>query len=125
MEGDSGPYIMYTNARALSILEKTDTTKYDHSSLNIDTFNDVEIELVKHLYKYNDIVSISTKRYSPNFICSYLYELSQLFNKFYNEEVILHENEKILEKKLAITKSVQLVLVNGLYLLGIEAPQRM
>lgn len=120
-EGNSGPYLQYTYARTRSVIgksnEKPASQKYDAD------FSDSESELLRLFVHFPEVVENAAKTYSPNLICNYLFNLAQVFNKFYNNQRIIGSvNEDF---RLTLTFSVGQIIKNGLYLLGIEAPEKM
>jgi len=126
-EGDSGPYIVYTYARAKSILAKAkNIDSIVYSITKDDLNNDSEIALVKWLYTFPEVVEKSCIEYSPNYLCAYLYELAQRFNSFYKNNPVLNaKNKGTKNSRLILTQSSAQVLKNGLYLLGIKTVERM
>ncbi len=131
-KGFTGPYIQYTHARAASLLEKAGYVANPEGILELEAglvgvdLAGSELELLKTLYKFPEVVLESARKYSPNLICNYLYELCQKFNSFYNDAPIINAKPDILrEFRLALTASAKQVVKNGLYLLGIEAVDRM
>lgn len=115
-EGDSGPYLLYTYARAKSVLRKAD------SKLNAKsyTLNAEERFLARLLFFFPEIVEKAARELSPNVLCSYLFTLAQAFNLFYQKHAILGT-----DSRLVLTAATAQVLKNGLYLLGIETVERM
>ena len=124
LEGNSGPYLQYTYARTRSVLVKS---RMAVSQIKADyTLNDDELHILKYLYRFPDAVEEAAKRYSPNLICNYLYELAKRFNTFYNQHSILSaDNIMTRELRLNLTAGVSQILKNGMRLLGIEALERM
>lgn len=122
-DGDSGPYIQYTYARGKSILEKAaeQGVRYSEYSLPIDW---KLTGLEKNLYKFPDLVARSLEEKSPQIIANYLIKLATEFNSFYEQNKILDDVETM-AYKLTLTKSVMIVLRNGLNLLGIKTPEKM
>ena len=121
LEGNSGPYLQYTVARINSVLAKKDSLKKDLPK-DVD-LNSEETLILRTLVRFPEIIEDSAKNYSPNILCSYVYDLAQKFNTFYNEHRIIgSENENF---RLALTTAVGSVLKNGLKLLGISTPERM
>ena len=123
LEGDSGPYLQYTHARISSMLEKalvqSIIPKYQEG---IEAVHYVE----RLAYRFPEIVKSSLDEYAPNHIATYLIELARAFNAFYAEHVIIDaEHPEVSAHRLALAKSVQTVLCNGLALLGIQAPHKM
>lgn len=118
-EGDSGPYLDYSYARAKSVLRKAkrEGIKPGRGCLNSN--------LEKILYRLPEIVERAEKEYSPNFLATYLIELSSAFNSFYGKEKIIDKKDPNSSYKVALTKAFSIVLKNGLNLLGISAVERM
>lgn len=123
LEGDSGPYLQYTNVRTLSILRKKEVpNNFDSKLLK----QEEEIELLKSLSFFPEVIKKATQSYQPNLICHYLIELAQRFNTFYEEIPVLKaENEDLKKARLALVKATNQVLENALYLLGIDTPEKM
>jgi len=120
-EGDSGPYLQYAFARAMSVLHKSG--KKPTGEMTSDGLVKEEKELLRWIYRFDEIVDLAVKEMAPNFICSYLIELAGRFNRFYTEcKIVGNEREK---ERLLITSSVAQMLKNGLHLLGIETVEKM
>lgn len=123
-EGESGPYVQYAHARICSLLEKGgfDINKeVDSSLLN----NEMEINILRNLYKFTEVVEDAKEKYEPFFISRYVVELAKDFNKYYNQVTINVEDEKLKNTRLMLCYSVKNVISEGLKLLGIEAPEKM
>ncbi|MBO0995092.1 arginine--tRNA ligase [Bacillus sp. SD088] len=121
-EGNTGPYVQYTHARACSLLRKADRLDYTK-----DITGKLEEEswmIVKQLMLFPAIVEKSYMRNEPFEISKYLIQLSQDFNKYYAHIKILHDDH-YLATRLALVKSMIIVLEEGLRLLGIQAPKQM
>ena len=119
-EGDTGPYIQYTYARANSILKKA---KQKNIPLKICELNPHETELIKKLSQFKETVSSSYRNLNPSLIASYSYQLAQLFNEFYHCCPVLGDKKE--KFRLGLVNATQQVLKNTLYLLGIEAIREM
>ena len=120
-EGKTGPYIMYTLVRCKSILKNNDEIQY-----KIDTITDKTKDI------YTKIITLSNELYksytntSPNIICQYLYELCNLYNRFYNDINITNEKDiKLKNNYLSMTKLVQNTISNLLDLLAIKEVEKM
>lgn len=124
LEGNSGPYLQYTYTRAMSILKKNEK-KQKQVKTNEITLDPIERELFLHCMQYEKAVLSACTEYRPNIIANYLYQLSGLFNSFYNKLPVLQaeENKKYLRLKIVETSST--ILKAGLELLGIQVPDRM
>jgi len=124
LEGNSAPYLQYTHARICSILKKSKiglNNKFDSSLLK----DKREIALLRKLYIFPEIITKAAEEYMPNYIATYLFELAQNFNLFYNEIRVLQAEKNVSLARLHLAGAVSLVLKNGLALLGIEAPEKM
>lgn len=125
VDGDSGTYLQYTCARINSISEKLSdniTVTHDWSTLN----EKIEKNIMIKLSEFNAQVVKACIDYKPNILSNYLYELSKLYNSYYNLISIKKtENEILKSTRLTLTKCVFLVLKNGLSLLGISVPSKM
>ena len=77
------------------------------------------------LNRFPEIVTHAIEEWAPHFIVTYLLELSQAFNSFYGNTQIINKDDPASAYKVAITESFSIVMKNGLYLLGIDAPERM
>ncbi len=122
-EWNSWPYIQYAYVRSLRILENFDWNR----DINYTIFeNSEEIELIKILSKYDEILNEVVKTNSPHILAKYSYDLTKIFNSFYNNVHILNEeNEK---KKISRLKLIDLfskVLKDSFNLLGIDMPEKM
>lgn len=128
-EGNTGPYLQYTHARIFGILRKVASSEYRVASSLLTNNAELvtsEFSILRKLVQYPDAVSQVAEDYFPNSLCNYLFELSQAFNSFYQEVPVLQEqDEKIKAFRLQLITATAQVLNNGLYLLGIEAPEEM
>jgi arginyl-tRNA synthetase len=121
-EGETGPYIQYTNARACSILRKGNWNGIDGTQ--IDFKNSAHWEIISLLKEFSDVIQTSLKKYDPSQIAKYAIDLARAFNQYYSVVRILEDNAE-LQARLALVFSVTVVLQESLRLLGIEAPQEM
>lgn len=120
LQGNSGPYLQYAHARACSIIAKA-----GQSDLDIRTaeFDDSERMLLRKMSQYVEVVNRATSELLPHHICSYLYELAQEFNRFYEKcRIIGDEREDI---RLSLVVNYRDILARGLMILGIVAPDKM
>ncbi|MBU2104342.1 MAG: arginine--tRNA ligase [Nanoarchaeota archaeon] len=133
-EGDTGPYLLYSYARASSILRKVTQAhsslskiqtkaKSKNKKLQIKKIDPQEFELAKKLSQFTEIVSNAYKNLNPSLIANYSYELAKLFSEFYHAcPVINSENENF---RLKLVESFRIILKNSLNLLGIEVLDEM
>ena len=119
-EGDSGPYLQYTHARILSLLEKGKNEEVKEKAASPEEITDID----RLLYRFPEVVERAIKEYEPHYVTNYLTELAGAFNSWYGQGKIL-DGTKYAEHKLALAHTVAITLRNGLWLLGIEAPKRM
>ncbi len=118
LEGNSGPYLQYAHARARSILAKTDTM-----ASTVADLDQGERDLVVKLSEYIDVVAKATEELLPHLVCTYLYELAQAFNRFYEKNRVIGDAREA--ERLYLVQQHADVLSNGLGLLGINAPEKM
>jgi len=123
LDGDSGPYIQYTHARIQSVLKKS-TSGESKPIPEVKLAPDkLERLVLRHLIYFPEAVEEAASQSHPNLIATYLLELSRLYNLFYQEcRIIGSEKEAF---RLKLSGEVGKVLKKGLYLLGIESPERM
>lgn len=126
--GNTGPFIQYTYARIKSVFRKA-----DHMGIVSDptaAINTIpgkkEMELIKLIRKFSETVSEAAAAYSPALIANYCYELAKEYNQFYHDFSILGEEVSAVRNlRLLISKVTSEVLNSGMWLLGVEMPERM
>jgi arginyl-tRNA synthetase len=126
--GNTGPLIQYTYARIKSVFRKAGQMGLipDQGALVTVKPGVKEIELIKLLRKFSDTVSEAAANFSPALIANYCYDLSKEYNQFYHDFSILGEEESSLRNfRLFLSKATSEVLYSGMWLLGIEMPERM
>lgn len=123
-EGDTGPYLMYTHARAASILKKA---KFKSKSFDASLLQEPsEIKVIKLLSKFSSRVEDSLKQYKPHILAQYLIEFGRAFNEFYHKCSCMGEKDKSVQvARLTLVEASRQVIENGLRLLGISAPGEM
>ena len=127
-EGNTGPYILYTIVRIKSILEKykAESGNEDVNLPVISTDNGSQMQLMLEVAKFNEIIENATEELAPHKICSYVYDLSNAFNRFYHETKILAEEDQTKKAGyIALTNLTINVLEQCIDLLGFSAPDRM
>ncbi len=118
-DGDTGPYLLYVYARAASLL----SSGGKFSDANLDSLDVHATGLVRTLSKYPGVLLSASLSYSPSTLCSYLFDLGQSFNTFYQNVRILDSKEK--ESLLVIVSAVSKTMKHGLNVLGIEVVEKM
>ncbi len=119
-EGNTGPYLHYSYARASSIIKKS---KKKTSEFKIKNLHKNEIKLLKSLTEFPETVENSSKNLNPALIANYSFELSQIFNEFYHYCPVIGSEEE--QQRLAFVQAFRHVLKNSMYLLGIEVMEEM
>lgn len=123
-DGETGPYAQYTHARCCSVLRKSggyDRAKIDYSALS----DEASSALVKAIAEFPAAVSEAAEKYEPYIISRSVINVCSCFNKFYYDNRIMDENEGVRNARLALTDAARNVIKTGLYLVGLEAPEKM
>ncbi len=125
-EGNSGPYLQYTYARANKILLDYGQTDFQLEVSQYIFAEKEEIELLEKLILYPEVVIEAGKSLNTNEIATYIFDLAQLFNSFYKQHQILNiSDDKLKKSRIALTAATAQVIKNGLNLLGIKTVERM
>lgn len=120
-EGDTGPYLLYSYARALSILDKA---KYRRKTkIDVREIDEQEKRIIIQLGKFGEQAKQALDNLSPNMIANYAFELCQRFNEFYHNHRVIDSEDK--DFRLALVDSFSQVLKNTLHILGIETINKM
>lgn len=124
--GHTGPFIQYTHARIKSILRKFEGNAQTISISDAITLHEKEKELIKLQYEFPIILAEASNTYNPAVVANYIYELTKLFNQFYNEcPVLKEENSTIKEFRIKLIDTTAGIIKNGMLCLGIDVPERM
>lgn len=142
LEGDSGPYLQYTYARCKSVLEKGKWSAY--SRLNRDLasgstksalgqtksarqgkLENEEMALLRLIYRFPEVIEEAAVNFSPNLLCTFLFQLAQKYNLLYNKLPILKADGETRNFRLALTQATAQILKNGLGILGISVLEKM
>jgi arginyl-tRNA synthetase len=118
-EGNTGPYLQYSYARASSIMKKSKKSP----KLNQEAIDEQEVVLVKKLGMFPEIASHSYSQLNPSLLANYSYELAQIFNEFYHSSKVIDDDRE--EFRLALVESFRIVLKSCLNLLGIDVIEEM
>ncbi len=123
-DGETGPYVQYTHARCSSVLRKAadaNLPEVDYTGLNDDEAQ----HLLRLLSRFPDVVKEAADKYEPSMITRAVTDIAQGYNKFYYEHRVLDAEPGVAAARVALTKAVKDVIKTGLWLIGIEAPERM
>ncbi|MCK5321571.1 arginine--tRNA ligase [Candidatus Pacearchaeota archaeon] len=118
-EGDTGPYLLYSYARASSIIRKVKSKK----TVKIVDLKNTEIKLLKKVNSFEEVITNAYKQLAPNLIANYSFELSQIFNEFYHDCPVLGSIEEGFRLKLV--DAFRTTLKKSLDLLGIDVLEEM
>ncbi|KFN89210.1 arginyl-tRNA synthetase [Tetragenococcus muriaticus 3MR10-3] len=121
-EGETGPYVQYTYARAMSILRKAEFLPDENKNYSLD--DEESWEIVKFIQGYPEMVLEAADKYEPSVVAKHAIRLSQAFNKYYGNTRILDDDDQQ-EARLALVYVVTVLLKEDLHLLGLQAPERM
>lgn len=122
-DGETGPYVQYTHARACSVLRKAGETDF-----NIDfslLCDDVSADVCRVLKEYPEKLIDAAEKYEPYIVTRYIVNLCQMFNRFYHDNSILGAEEEVKKARTALTYAVKTVICSGLSILGIKALEKM
>ena len=126
-EGDTGPYLLYTDVRIKSILKKYEEQNGLHNGSGLHKVqNESEKKLCMQIAMYNAMMESAYEELAPHRICAYLYDLANAFNGFYHETKILtEEDEEVKAGYITLLKLVQDIMESCMDVLGFSAPERM
>ena len=121
-DGNTGPYLQYSHARARSILRKAGKTgKPDSGVLT----HEKEVSLLRKMAEFPDVVKRSAEDLRPHYIAGYAFDLATRFNEFYQSVPVLKADAVSRPSRLAMVEAFSLVIRNALDLMGIDVPERM
>jgi arginyl-tRNA synthetase len=128
-EGNTGPYVLYTYARCMSVLDKASHDKeYTYDTLMYREFelSNSEKELVRTMQKFPEVVFEAGEKLTPHVIVNYSFELAQKFNAFYSDVKILNNDKKVnSDFRILLTSTTSLLIKRSMELLGIKTVERM
>ncbi len=129
-DGETGPYVQYTNARARSILRKAgalaETIKAPFTQEELEGLSGKEgEELISLIGRFNATVSDAVQKYEPSIVTRYVIDVAKSFNRYYLNNRILNAEEKYVRARLALVYATHVVIEEALRLLGIKAPEEM
>jgi arginyl-tRNA synthetase len=129
-DGETGPYVQYSHARASSVLRR-DAAALAAALADTDALapalagSESAYALAKLLCRFPDAVREAGEKYEPSVVTRHIVDIAQAFNKFYHDERILADDETEKRAKLALVSAAKQTIGNGLRLLGMAAPERM
>lgn len=123
-EGETGPYVQYTHARACSVLRKAGS--YDKSAVDYSVLTgEDEFSVIKELERLPGAIEDACAKNEPHIVSRYVMDLAKAFNKFYHNNQIIIEDEKVKNSRLALVDATRQTIKNSLALLGVQSPDRM
>lgn len=121
-EGETGPYVQYAHARAMSILEKAAFEVNEKAAYQLN--DEASWEVMKYIQSYPDVVMQAAEKYEPSIIAKHAIKLAQAFNKYYaNTKILVEDSER--DARLALVYAVTVLLKEDLRLLGLHTPNKM
>ncbi|HIU96327.1 MAG TPA: arginine--tRNA ligase [Candidatus Copromorpha excrementipullorum] len=127
-EGETGPYVQYTHARACSILRNAGEAVMASAKEGFDASritSDSAHALIKLIYEMPEVIAEAGEKYEPSIVTRHIVDIAQAFNKFYHDEHILVDDKTEKTAKVALVMAARNVIRNGLDLLGMKAPEKM
>ena len=125
MNGNTAPYILYSLVRISGIKRKIKNARKEEINEKIYFNEDSEWNLIKKLLRFDEVIMSIEKDLMPNRLCNYLFELCQIFNRFYDQLPILKAEPKTMNSRMVLCTLTEKTLRLSLYLLGIETLERM
>jgi arginyl-tRNA synthetase len=123
-DGDTGPYLQYTHARACSILRKHGAPLPAAPDLRL-LREPEETAVAKALERFPQVLAGAAADYEPSLLATWLLETARAFNDFYNQHQVLRAEPPLRVTRLALVDGVRAALARGLSLLGLAAPEEM
>ena len=119
--GNTGPFLLYTYARIKSLLRKNNT-KIEIKKVEI---NSIEKDLIKKIIEYPEVIRDSALSYNPSLICNYIFEMVKIYNRFYQNNEILVDDQLTRSLRLTISEEVSKIIKTSSDLLGFEVLEKM
>jgi len=123
-DGETGPYVQYTHARACSVLRKAGV-EIDENVDYLLLQEDVAKDVVRLLSKFPEMIVLACEKYEPSIVARYVVDLAQSFNRFYHDTQILVDDKELLKARVALVAAVAQTIKNGLRLVCLNAPEKM
>ncbi|TSC97339.1 MAG: arginyl-tRNA synthetase [Parcubacteria group bacterium Greene1014_47] len=119
------PYLQYTYARCKSIARKAGNSKFQIPNSKLQ-FSKEELDILRLAYRFPEVVKEAAEKFSPNVVATFVFEVAQAYNNFYNTHRVLQAEDKATKQsRLLLTAATAQIIKNSLSLLGIVAPERM
>lgn len=124
-EGETGPYVQYTHTRCCSILRKVGITADLDINYSLLAANEDVMEIVRVLASFDDVLMRAQSKNEPHHVARFALDLSQAFNKFYHDNYIISSEEEYKKAYIGVVESTRVALKNAMWILGMEAPEKM
>lgn len=123
--GDTGPYLQYAHARICQIMRKAEAEQVEVPDTITTLDEPAEQQLALLLSRFGEVVADVAETLQPHKLCGYLYELAGAYSTFYEQCPVMKSEGEVRASRLALCSATRKVLAKGLYLLGMDAPERM
>ncbi len=125
-DGETGPYVQYTHARACSLINKVCGSEEIDKNVDFSLLNDeASVEVCKLIEMYPAKIKDAAAKFEPSIVTRHLVDIAQAFNKFYHDNPIMSSEDEVKKARIALVYAVKTILASGLGLLGINAPKQM
>lgn len=124
-DGETGPYVQYTYARAASVLRKTGITEVSEEIDFSFLTDEASVSLLKELIRFPEVVKTAAERLEPSVVARFVMSVAQAFNHFYHENQCNVEDEKLKGARVKLVIIAKKAIKDGLDLLGIKCPEQM
>ena len=128
-QGNTGPFIQYTYARICSITDRAESLDIEFKEIKFDNITDISLplkKLINHIYQFPNIIDQAASNHSPSIVAQYIFDLSKIYNSFYQEEKIFdNTSSETTSFKIALSHTTAKTIKDGMMLLGISVPNKM
>lgn len=124
-DGETGPYVQYTYARAASVLRKTGITDVPEEIDSSLLTDEASVSLLKELIRFPEVVETAAERLEPSVVARFVMSVAQAFNHFYHENQCNVEDEKLKRARVKLVIIAKKAIKDGLDLLGMKCPEQM
>lgn len=123
-DGETGPYVQYTYARANSVIEKSGS-KASFDDIKSEYLNDDEVVLMKEIYKLPNVIMDAFEKFEPYLVSRQIMEIVKEYNRYYYNNQINTDDEGLTKHRLGISLMAKTAIKSGVSLLGMETPEKM